>query len=416
MPLRIQGTVRDRFEGFAQSYLALLDKPRRKFFREMLYGILTSGSLMLTEIGRRLEDGTSDLFYTVKRLSNNLNSEVFDRVAIEAEHLQIQGDKVKPDTLLVFDFSDASKPYGQAFEYLCTVRDGSKGTLGPGFWLLHVLAVARSGRIRPLLLRVFSQEAPDFKSEPFVLFEAVDAVFAATEGRGIFMEDRGGDNRRLLDKLLNDRRLFLIRQTGKRNVEVAPDSLKDGIEADTPVQVKTSDGTWQTRLVSDLASQMALPFKQRWHTDEGLATLFYGFAKVRLPGRAEVLTLCVADLPGHKDRLMLITNLTVRRACEAKGVIRRYFLRWDIEDAIRFGKQELAWEGFRVRSFDAIQNIELLALLALSFLSCLHRLGGRFLKGLIQKAFGLFQTPVFPYYRIIAGLQRCLEGVRLETG
>lgn len=81
MPLRIQGTVRDRFEGFVQSYLALLDKPRRKFFREMLYGILTSGSLMLTEIGRKLEDGTSDLFYTVKRLSSNLNSEAFDRGA-----------------------------------------------------------------------------------------------------------------------------------------------------------------------------------------------------------------------------------------------------------------------------------------------------------------------------------------------
>lgn len=414
--MRIQGTIRDRFEGFLRPYVSLLDKPRQKFLREMLYGILTSGSLMLTEIGRKLEDGTSDLFYTAKRLSDNLKSEALDRVAIEAEHLHIQGDKVKPDTLLVFDFSDASKPYGQAFEYLCTVRDGSKGTLGPGYWLLHVLAVARSGRIRPLLLRVFSQEAPDFKSEPLVLFEAVDAVFAATEGRGIFMEDRGGDNRRLLDKLLNDRRRFIIRQTGKRNVEVAPDTLKNDIEADTPVQVKTSDGTWQTHLVRDLASQMALPFKQRWHTDEGLATLFYGLAKVRLPGRAEVLTLCVADLPGHKDRLMLITNLTVRRACEAQGVIRRYFLRWDIEDAIRFGKQELAWEGFRVRSFDAIQNIELLALLALSFLSCLHRLGGRFLKGLIQKAQGLFQTPVFPYYRIIAGLQRCLEGVRLETG
>lgn len=34
----------------------------------MLYGILTSGSLMLSEIGRKLEDGASDLFYTVKRL------------------------------------------------------------------------------------------------------------------------------------------------------------------------------------------------------------------------------------------------------------------------------------------------------------------------------------------------------------
>lgn len=416
MSLRIQGTVRDRLEGFAQSYLALLDKSRRKFIREMLYGILTSGSLMLTEIGRKLEDGTSDLFYTVKRLSSNLKSEAFDRSAIEAQHLHIQGAKVKWDTLLVFDFSDASKPYGQAFEYLCTVRDGSKGTLGPGFWLLHVLSVARSGRIRPLLLRVFSQEDPNFKSEPYVLFEAVDAVFAATQGRGIFQQDRGGDNRRLLDKLLDDRRLFIIRQTGQRHVEVAPDALKDDVEEDTPVQVKTSEGTWQTHLVSKLANKMALPFKQRWHTPEGLATLSYGFAKVRLPNRADILTLCVADLPGHKDRLMLLTNLTARRACEAQGVIRRYFLRWDIEDTIRFGKQELSWEGFRVRGFQAIQNIELLALLALSFLSDLHRLGGRFLKGLIQQAQGLFQTPVFPYYRIIAGLQRCLEGVRLETG
>lgn len=414
--MRIQGTVRDRFERFSQSYLAFLDRPRQKFFREMLYGILTSGSLMLTEIGRRLEDGTSDLFYTVKRLSSNLKSEAFDRAAIEAQHLQIQGAKVKWDTLLVFDFSDASKPYGQAFEYLCTVRDGSKGTLGPGFWLLHVLSVAHSGRIHPLLLRVFSQEDPNFKSEPYVLFEAVDAVFAATEGKGIFQQDRGGDNRRLLDKLLDDDRLFIIRQTGKRHVEVAPDALKDDVEEDTPVQVKTSQGTWQTHLVSDQANKMALPFQQRWHTPEGLAALWYGFAKVRLPDRADILTLCVADLPGHQDRLMLLTNLTVRRACEALCVIQRYFLRWDIEDTIRFGKQELSWEGFRVRGFKAIQNIELLALLALSFLSCLHRLGGRFLKGLIQKAQGLFQTPVFPYYRIIAGLQRCLEGVRLETG
>lgn len=416
MGLQIQGTIQARFEAFLQPYLPILDKPRQKFFREMLFGILTSGSLILTEIGRQLEDGTSSRFYTVKRLSNNLRRQAFDRAGIEAEHLRVEGANVKRDTLLVFDFSDASKPHGEAFEYLCEVRDGSQGTLGPGYWLLHTLAVARSGRIRPLLLRVFSQEDPSFRSEPLVLFDAIDATFAATEGRGIFVEDRGGDSRRLLDKLLNGGRRFLIRQTGARNVEIDVKSLENAQIQDTCVEVQTAEKTWRTYLVSDLAEKMLLPFRERWWTKEGLSTLRYGFVKVRLPGRRERLTLCVADLPGHKHLLILLTNLTVRRACEALAVIRRYFLRWDIEDAIRFGKQELNWEGFRIRKFEAIQNIELLAVLAFSFLSCLHRLGGRFLRSLIQKAQGLFQTPSFPYYRILAGLQCCLEGFRLETG
>lgn len=103
-------------------------------------------------------------------------------------------------------------------EYLATVRDGSDdGELTNGYWTTHVIATeVDSDRVLPLYQELYSQEAPDFKSENTQILAAIDRVHAAGEGRGIWVIDRGGDRNVLFDRLLDSQapKEFIIRLVG----------------------------------------------------------------------------------------------------------------------------------------------------------------------------------------------------------
>jgi len=106
-------------------------------------------------------------------------------------------------------------------ECLATVRDASEKEKGQGYWVdTAVGARPDSSEIIPLVHRLYSQNAGDFVSENHELLDVIKNGSHATEGRGIFVLDRGGDRRRLYNELLNkDRRVrFIIRQRGDRHL------------------------------------------------------------------------------------------------------------------------------------------------------------------------------------------------------
>lgn len=65
--------------------------------------------------------------------------------------------------------------------------------------------------------------------------------------------------------------------------------------------------------------------------------------------------------PIYKHPLLLITNIAVKTAEQARGIYAIYLMRAKIEAVFKFLKDVLGWEEFQVRDYESIKNIIALA-------------------------------------------------------
>jgi hypothetical protein len=110
--------TRTRLSEFLQPVLAAVDKPRQRFLPQVLRGVLFSGSLVMTEIGRCVRDDCSDPFHREKRLLNHLGSPEGDLTAAVRRYQQAVAAYVQPDTALILDLTDLAKPRAKKMQYL----------------------------------------------------------------------------------------------------------------------------------------------------------------------------------------------------------------------------------------------------------------------------------------------------------
>jgi len=109
-----------KFSGYVSTKL---DKTAKRFITEAIYGIISSQSVLLTEIGRSIETNIS-LKKIEDRYCRQLNKpELWNN--IEENILKLASQKIKQQTLLILDLGDIHKKYAESMEYITYVRDGS---------------------------------------------------------------------------------------------------------------------------------------------------------------------------------------------------------------------------------------------------------------------------------------------------
>ena len=370
-------------------------KPARRFVLEALYGIVARQSVMLTEIARSLNESIA-FIKTENRLSRQATRKGLGEAVTRFVIAQGAG-RVKEHTLLLIDPSDLKKKYAQHMEYLARVHDGSEGKLVDGYWLCQVVAVECGGNeIVPLVNHLWSQEAPGFESENAEIVGCIDRVAEATEGRGIWVYDRGGDRIHLFEPLLERQQQFIVRLVGNRNL------------------------IWnrQTLLARDLARTCPLPYaetirRQNLDGTETIRTIEFGFRRVKLPGHREPLSLVVIRGFGQEPT-MLLTTLDVRLNRDTLWwVVEAYLTRWRIEETLRYSKQKYDIENIRVLGYESLKNLMALVLLAM-FFSMVY-LGQQTKLAVLahhalRAAKRLFGIPDFWYYAIADGLREILFG------
>jgi hypothetical protein len=314
--------LRNRIGRFSADLSKGLCVAGQRFVSEMVYGIQASQSVMLTEIGRTLEERVP-LRKTQWRLSRNLRRPELEDV-VQENILGMGAGHVGEDMLLIIDPSDVSKKYAKKMEYLTTVRDGSAHDLRPGYWTLHIVgAEVDSDRLVPLYQRLWSHETPGFVSENEEVLRGVDAVMAHVGRRGIFVYDRGGNRINLFGPLLDRQARFLVRLVGNRHLVY----------------------NRETRLASDVAqtcpSRFATTIVRHEDGHERVYTLRFGFRRVRLPEREEPLYLLVIYGLGDEP-LMLLTTEPLRQSYKCLWrMVRAYLKRWSTEETIRYLKDLL---------------------------------------------------------------------------
>jgi len=122
--------LREQIHRFSGEICTGLGKVAGRFVEEMIVGIWASGSVVLTRIGRSLEEGIS-LRDTHKRLSRNLAKGAI-RGRANKVLLEQRAEWVGQERLLVVDISDLIKKCARKMEHLGEVRDGSEKKLGKG--------------------------------------------------------------------------------------------------------------------------------------------------------------------------------------------------------------------------------------------------------------------------------------------
>jgi hypothetical protein len=214
---KIASKLREQIVRFSGGLSAGLPKVSRRLVTEMVYGIQARQSVRLTEVARALGEKIS-LKKTHERLCWQLRK-VWLGIKLTDALLRMGAERIGELSLLVLDISDLSKKYAEKMEYMGKVRDGSEGVLANGYWTLNVVGteVGETGII-PLYSSLYSQQAPEFRSENRQMERAMDRVSVHTQKRGVWVLDRGGDRRELLDFLLNRELRFIIRARSEREL------------------------------------------------------------------------------------------------------------------------------------------------------------------------------------------------------
>jgi len=366
-----------------------LDKTARRFIQEAIYGIIASQSVMLTEIGRHLESRVS-----LKKVEERFSRQLIKPgiwSCLQRNVLSLARERIKEKTLLILDLSDLKKQYAEKMEYLAQVRDGSDGgEIVDGYWTNQVIATeVGSDEITPLYYSLYSQKSPEFESENREIIKAFDQVGKAVQNRGIWVIDRGADRDDLYESLLKNKRDFIIRLVGSR------DLISQG---------KPLRSLW-------LAYACRLPYENNIiKIIEGKEVHFhirYGFMPVCLPEFKKPLTMVVVKGFGGQP-MILLTSLQINsKEKDLWYIVSAYLKRWSIEETIRFVKQTYDLENIRVLKYVRLQNMMALLLAVFYFVSIildqsqkLTVMAGHVLKW-AKRVFGI---PDFKYYALGDGL------------
>ena len=390
-------TLKREILTFSNKISGHLSKPNRKFSADMTYGMIASGSCLLTDIVDQLHEDSKKV-NSVERLTRHLNNGIHPSAL--KSYLTVIRKWVPSDPVIHIDDSDVVKPDGYKFEALGIVRDGSKSTetksvYEKGYHVTEACVLTGNGYPVSIFSQIHSSKEKNFTSTNDITFAAMERG-AALFGKATFALDRGYDDNKMflkLDKLNQD---YVIRLTAKRKVFF--------------------HGKWipATQLRNQRKGKIKTPLVYRGKKRDA----YLSHVKVQITAsKKDIYLVLVYGITEHP--MMLATNKEIRSRDDVIKVAKTYFSRWRIEEYFRCKKQMFQFENFRVRKLSAINALNFYITLCMAFLAHISmKSETNALKvAIIQTADPIKEKVHFCYYRLAKGISGILsyakEGVRL---
>ena len=390
-------TLKREILTFSNKISRQLSKPDRKFTADMTYGMLASGSCLLTDIVDQLHE-TSKKVNSVERLTRHLNKGILS--SAQKSYLSVIRKWVSNEPVIHIDDSDVVKPEGYKFEALGMVRDGSKSTdtktiYQKGYHVTEACVLTDNSHPVSIFSEIHSSKEKHFTSINDVTFSAMERG-AALFGKATFAMDRGYDDNKMFLKLDELKQDYVIRLTAKRKLFF--------------------HGKWipATQLRNQRKGKIKTPviFRGKKHD------AYLSHVKVQITAsKKDIYLVLVYGITEHP--MMLATNKEIKSKEDVIKVAKTYFSRWRIEEYFRCKKQMFQFENFRVRKLAAINALNFYITLCMAFLAHISmKSETNALKvSIIQKADPVKEKVYFCYYRLAKGISGILsyakEGVRL---
>lgn len=374
-----------------------LSKPDRKFMADMNYGILASGSCLLTDIADQLHEPSKKI-NIVDRLSRHLSKGIPPR-ALQAYLTHVK-QYCPSQPVIHIDDSDVVKPDGYKFEALGYVRDGSESTTSKnvykkGYHVTEATVLTNNNHPVSIFSEIHSSREKGFTSINDVTFSAIERG-KELFGKATFVMDRGYDDNKMFLKLDSMQQDYVIRLTAKRKL--------------------LCHNRWEfaTELRNRRKGKIKLPLCYKGKPQEA----WLSHVKVQITAsRKDIYLVLVYGIT--EQPMMLATNIEIRSKNDVIKVARLYFSRWRIEEYFRCKKQMFRFENFRVRKLAAINALNFYLSSCMAFLAHISmKAETNSLKALIIKAANpIKKKTAFCYYRLAKGISDILsyakEGVRL---
>ena len=382
---------------FSNKISKCLSKPEKKFTADITYGMLASGSCLLTDVVDKLHEPSKKI-NVVDRLSKHLDKGTPASAA--ASYLQQVRNWVPADPVIHIDDSDVVKPDGYKFESLGIVRDGSESTstknvYKKGYHVTEACVLTTSNHPVSIFSKIHSSAEKGYKSANVITFEAMEQG-AALFKRATFCMDRGYDDNKMFLQLDDLEQDYVIRLTSKRkllyhNKWTPATELRDRRKG----KIKTS-----------------VFYRGKEHE------AYISHVRVQITAsRKDIYLVLVYGITEHP--MMLATNKEIKSKEDVLRVARIYFSRWKIEEYFRCKKQMFQFENFRVRKLHAINALNFYITVCMAFLAMVSmEPESNALKiAIIKTANPVKEKVFFCYYRLAKGISGILsyakEGVRL---
>lgn len=382
---------------FTQKISRSLPKPERKFIADITYGLLASGSCLLTDVVDQLHEPSKKI-NIVDRLSKHLNRGIPASAA--NSYFNTMKHWVPKEPVIHIDDSDVVKPDGYKFEALGIVRDGSESTCTKnvckkGYLVTEACVLTTSNHPVSFFSRIHSSSEKNYSSANTITFDAM-LQGAALFKKATFVMDRGYDDNKMFLKLDELKQDYVIRLTDRRklfchNQWVPATELRNRRKGKVKMKLFYK-GKEQEAYLSHIKVQITASKKNIY------LVLVYG----------------ITEHP-----MMLATNKEIRSKEDVIKVARLYFSRWRIEEYFRCKKQTFQFENFRVRKLTAINALNFYITLCMAFLAQMSMSSetNALKVSIIQTADPIKEKVHFCYYRLAKGIRGILsyakEGVRL---
>lgn len=395
--IRIADKINRQLMGFSKIISKGLTKPKQKFISQMLFGIQVARDIKLSEIARTLEEEIK-LIKTENRLSRNINyeglSEHINSILIKEGCKRIGGD-----TVIALDLTSIEKSYACKMEHLAGVWSGTKKEVVNGYWAVEAIgADVYDDKVVPLYAELYSQEAYEFESENSLLLSVIRRIYEATDEKGIFVIDRGGDRKELINPMLLEGKRFIIRINLKRQI-----FNRFGLRGKPGREWANTCVEYTHTYSVEIDNQGCKEKKE----------VMIGMRKAKLAGiKDEVMIVAVKGF--GKDPLLLAASVNKNPVL----ILEMYLTRWKIEESFRFLKQEYHIQDIRVRQYHSLKNT--FALLSAVFFFLSVYIGRKLkldvlLKKIYEKAKRFFEIPSFNQYALADGIHRILFGTKWQN-
>jgi hypothetical protein len=345
----------------------LPEKRLREVGKLAVQGVLGGQSPLVTQMARGVVREDETVWPMAKRLYRFIWNPRFTHRALLKGLYGIAQRSVAehaPSPLVVaLDPVNFEKPYTELLEGVSTVMKstppppkGQEKRLTSGYPAMTATVVNLP---EPVITYAnwFSYRTADFVSENREIYRAIRITRALfPEATLRFVADSGLDDQRIFAQMSSVNAEFIIRARHNRRVEVYNNRL-DRCEEE---------------LLDDLSATVPLSLKLRVAFTHGrrvrVVDRELGWLKIRLPQTQQVLWALVAHNPTSGHDLVLITNIPIHSAADAKTVYTEWRHRPQIEHTYRFDQEDgLDVEDMRVQTMERMRRIFVLVLLAALF-------------------------------------------------
>lgn len=339
--------------NFSKNIAKGVNKPTTKFVMDMQYGLAKSGSCLISEIARSLNEDIK-LGNTIERICDNLaNLYQEEKEIIWNNYIdEVRKNISEEENIVLFDDSDINKEYSKKLEDLDKVVDASSQDkkIVNGYHVCEATVLTKNQK-QPMSIysKIYSCKSADFKSKNTYTLESINEAQKIVGKSFIGIFDRGYDDKKIIDYMSKEERQFVIRLNEVRELLFKGKKRKVGEVA------KTRKGK--------------IAYKALFDNEE--YELMLSHTKAVLPSNKKEYTLVIVYGLSEDQPMKLLTNIEIKDKEDVIRVARLYLSRWRIEEHFRGKKQEYDFENMRVRTLESMNNLNIMLTIHLGHIAIL---------------------------------------------